>query len=151
MFGIEILVSYPYVVAVLGLDFTEPSPLQLNFSSGDMINDISCAPFGIVNDNNLEFDHEFNVTLGDITAAGTTAPCVAVNPTTTVSIIDDEGICCIVCVVLTVFMLLSCPLCQLDASSAFLIPRAFLWPPKCQSPSPLSPPPKKVPSYMTDI
>ena len=80
---------------MLGQDFTEPSPLQLNFSSGDVINDTSCATFGILNDDNLEFDHEFNVTLGDITASGTTAPCTALNPTTTVSISDDEGICCI--------------------------------------------------------
>ena len=87
--------TYSSVAAVLGEDFTEPSPLQVTFSSGDVEGNTSCATFGIVNDNNLEFDHEFNVTLGDITASGTTAPCIALNPTTTVSISDDEGICCI--------------------------------------------------------
>ena len=144
------LLSYPYVVVVLGQDFTEPSPLQLNFSSGDVINDTACTSFGIVNDDNLEFDHEFSVTLGDITAAGTTAPCIALNPTTTVSISDDEGICCIVCVVLTVLLLLSCPLCQLDASSVFLIPRAFLWSLKCQSLSLLPLPSKQESSLIHD-
>ena len=96
LLDIEILVSYPYVVAVLGEDFTEPSPLQLTFSSGDVEGNTSCATFGILNDGNLEFGHEFNVTLGDITATGTTAPCTTLNPTTTVSISDDEGIHCIV-------------------------------------------------------
>ena len=96
MLGIEVLVSYPCVVAVLGEDFTEPSPLQLIFSSGDMMDNTSCATFGIVNDGNLEFDHEFNITLGDVTATGTVAPCTTINPSTTVTINDDEGIHCVV-------------------------------------------------------
>ena len=94
--GIEVLVSYPYVVTVLGEDFTEPSPLQLIFSSGNMMGNTSCATFGIVNDGNLEFDHEFNITLGDVTATGTVAPCTTINPSTTVTIGDDEGIHCVV-------------------------------------------------------
>ena len=94
--GIEVLVSYPYVVTVLGEDFTEPSPLQLIFSSGDVEGNTSCATFEIENDGNLEFDHEFNVTLGDVTATGTVAPCTTINPSTTVTINDDEGIHCVV-------------------------------------------------------
>ena len=93
--GTEVLVSYPYVVTVLGEDFTEPSLLQLIFSSGDVVGNTSCATFGIENDGNLEFDHEFNVTLGDITATGTVAPCTVINPSTTVVINDDEGIHCV--------------------------------------------------------
>ena len=87
--------SHSYVAAVLGEDFTEPSPLHLTFSSGDVVGRTFCTTIGIINDNNLEFDHEFNVTLGDITATGTVAPCVTINPSTTVFISDDEGLCCL--------------------------------------------------------
>ena len=87
--------SYLYVAAVLGEDFTEPSPLHLTFSSGDVVGRTFCTTIGIINDNNLEFDHEFNVTLGDITATGTVAPSVTINPSTTVFISDDEGLCCL--------------------------------------------------------
>ena len=87
--GIEVLVSYPYVVTVLGEDFTEPSPLQLIFSSGDVEGNTSCATFGIENDGNLEFDHEFNVSIDMITPNG---PMISMPTSTTVSISDDEGI-----------------------------------------------------------
>ena len=87
--------SYLYVATVLGEDFTEPSPLHLTFSSGDVVGRTFCTTIGIINDNNLEFDHEFNVTLGDITATGTVAPSVTINPSTTVFISDDEGLCCL--------------------------------------------------------
>ena len=96
LLGIEILMSYLHVAAVLGEDFTEPSPLQVTFSSGDVVGDTACATFGIINDDNLEFDHEFTVALGDITATGTAAPSVTISPSTTVSISDDEGTYCIV-------------------------------------------------------
>ena len=88
--------SYSHVAAVLGEDFIEPSPLHLTFSSGDLVGDTACATVGIINDNNLEFGHEFNVTLGDIIATGSAAPCVTINPSTTVSISDDEGMYCFV-------------------------------------------------------
>ena len=76
-------------VAVLGQDFTAPSPLEVTFSSGDMMGDTSCATFGIVNDDNLEFDHEFTVSLDMITPTG---PMISMPTSTTVSISDDEGI-----------------------------------------------------------
>ena len=75
-------------VAVLGEDFTEPSPLEVTFSSGDVVNDTACATFGIENDDNLEFDHEFTVTLGTITPNG---PVISVPTSTMVFIRDDEG------------------------------------------------------------
>ena len=73
---------------MLGEDFTEPSPLEVTFSSGDVVNDTACATFGIVNDDNLEFDHEFTVTLGSITPNG---PVISGLSSTTVLIRDDEG------------------------------------------------------------
>ena len=75
-------------VAVLGEDFTEPSPLEVTFSSGDVVNDTACATFGIENDDNLEFDHEFTVTLRTITPNG---PVISVPTSTMVFIRDDEG------------------------------------------------------------
>ena len=81
--------SRVYVTAVLGEDFTEPSLLQVTFSSGDMVGDTACVTFGILNDNNLEFDHEFTVNLESVTPPG---PVISNSSTATVSIMDDEGI-----------------------------------------------------------
>lgn len=80
---------------MLGEDFTEPSPLQVTFSSGDVEGNTSCATFEILDDGNLEFDHEFMVNLESITPNGPTVPryCPI---STTVFIIDDEGIHCLV-------------------------------------------------------
>ena len=69
-----------------------PSPLEVTFSSGDVVNDTACATFGIVNDDNLEFDHGFIVTLAMITPNG---PVISIPSSTTVSISDDEGIQCV--------------------------------------------------------
>ena len=80
---------YLLLHAVLDQDFTEPSPLEVVFSSGDMMGDTSCATFGIINDGDLEFDHEFTVSLGSITPNG---PVISMSfASTTVSIGDDEG------------------------------------------------------------
>ena len=73
---------------MLGEDFTEPSLLQVTFSSGDVVGDTACAAFGILNDNNLESDHEFTVNLRRVEPPG---PDVS-RSSTTVSIMDDEGI-----------------------------------------------------------
>ena len=73
---------------MLGEDYTEPSPLQVTFSSGDVVGDTACAAFGILNDGNLEFDHEFTVNLESVTPPG---PVLAALFSTTVSISDDEG------------------------------------------------------------
>ena len=89
MLGTETLVSYPYVVAVLGQDFSVPSPSEVTFSSGDVAVSTSCATFEIVNDDNLEFDHEFTVSIDMITPTG---PMISMPNSTTVSISDDEGI-----------------------------------------------------------
>ena len=72
---------------MLGEDFTEPSPLQVTFSSGNVVGDTACATFGILNDANLESDHEFTVNLRRVEPPG---PDVS-RSSTTVSIIDDEG------------------------------------------------------------
>ena len=78
------------VVAVLGQDFTVPSPLEVTFSSGDMMGSTSCATIGIENDENLEFDHEFTVSIAMVTPTG---PMISMpSSSTTVSISDDEGI-----------------------------------------------------------
>ena len=72
---------------MLGEDFTEPSPLQVTFSSGNVVGDTACATFGILNDANLESDHEFTVNLRHVEPPG---PDIS-RSSTTVSIIDDEG------------------------------------------------------------
>ena len=72
---------------MLGEDFTEPSPLQVTFSSGNVVGDTACATFGILNDANLESDHEFTVNLRRVEPPG---PDIS-RSSTTVSIIDDEG------------------------------------------------------------
>jgi len=78
---------------VLGQDFNEPSSLQVTFSSGDVVGATACATFGIINDNNLELDHEFTVSLSTVTPTG---PNLSAAPSsTTVTIFDDEGIHCI--------------------------------------------------------
>ena len=73
---------------MLGEDFTEPSLLQVTFSSGDMVGDTACTTLGIINDDSLESDHEFTVNLGSITPFG---PVTSAPSSTTVSINDDEG------------------------------------------------------------
>ena len=78
---------------MLGEDFTEPSLLQVTFSSGDVVGDTACAAFGILNDDNLESDHAFTVNLETVTPPG---PVISnSSSTTTVSIMDDEGIHCV--------------------------------------------------------
>ena len=74
---------------MLDEDFTEPSSLEVTFSSGDMMGNTSCATFGIEDDDNLEFDHEFTVSLAMVTPNG---PMISMPTSTTVSISDDEGI-----------------------------------------------------------
>ena len=72
---------------MLGEDFTEPSPLQVTFASGNVVGDTACATFGILNDANLESDHEFTVNLRRVEPPG---PDIS-RSSTTVSIMDDEG------------------------------------------------------------
>jgi len=83
------LVAKCLILSVVGEDYTEPSPLQVTFSSGDNINDTACATFGIINDNNLEFDHEFTVSLSGVTPTGPVLSLMS--SSTTVTITDDEG------------------------------------------------------------
>ena len=75
-------------MVVLGEDFTEPSPLQVTFFGGNMINDTACVTMGITNDNAVEFDHDFSVNLGRIIPSG---PAITHPVSTTISINDDEG------------------------------------------------------------
>jgi len=81
-----------FILSVVGADALEPSPLQVTFSSGDGDGDIACVEFGIINDNNLEFDHEFTVSHSSVTPTG---PDLS-SPfnSTIVTIIDDEGMHC---------------------------------------------------------
>jgi len=77
-----------------------PSPPEVTFSSGDAQGDTACATFGIINDNNLESDHEFTISLSGVTPTG---PVVVMGSSTTVvTISDDEGVhiihCCCKCV-----------------------------------------------------
>ena len=72
----------------MGEDYTEPSPLQVTFSSGNVVGDTACAAFGILNDDILESDHEFTVNLESVTPPG---PVLSAPFSTTVSISDDEG------------------------------------------------------------
>ena len=74
---------------MLGEDFTELSTLQVTFYSGEVVGDTACATFGIINDNNLESDHEFTVNLRRVEPPG---PNLSRSSSTTVSITDDEGI-----------------------------------------------------------
>jgi len=83
------LVAKCLILSVVGEDYTEPSPLQVTFSRSDNINDTACATFGIINDNNLEFDHEFTVSLSGVTPTGPVLSLMS--SSTTVTITDDEG------------------------------------------------------------
>ena len=79
---------------MLGEDYTLPLSLQVAFSSGDVVGDTACATFGIINDNNLESDHEFTVNLRRVEPPG---PNLSRSSSTTVSITDDEGIIIVLC------------------------------------------------------
>ena len=75
--------------SVAGQDFNAPSPPEVTFSSGDVTGSTACATFVIIDDDNLEFDHEFTVSLSTVTPTG---PVVSVPSSTVVTITDDEGI-----------------------------------------------------------
>ena len=78
-----------FILSVMGQDFNEPMPPEVTFSSGDMTGVPACATFGIINDNNLEFDHEFTVSLLTVTPTGPNLS--GMRPSTMVIITDDEG------------------------------------------------------------
>ena len=70
-------------------DYNEPSPPEVTIFSGNTTGDTACATFEIINDNNLELDHEFTVSLSTFTPTG---PVLSVpSSTTIVTITDDEG------------------------------------------------------------
>jgi len=77
-----------FILSVAGQDFNAPSP-QVTFSSGDVQDDTACATFGIINDDNLEFDHEFIVSLSTVTPTGPNL--TGMRSSTVVTITDDEG------------------------------------------------------------
>ena len=112
---------------MLGEDFSEPSPLQVIFISGDVVNDTSCTTFGIKNDDNLEFDHEFTVTLETITPNGPTISMPS--SSTTVSISDDEGMHCVVYSIDSLKLEISLHLLNISLSSeSFSQVRMGRWP-----------------------
>lgn len=61
----------------------------MTFSSGDGVGDTACATFGIINDNNFGFDHEFTVSLSSV--APTRLVILLSSSSTTVNIQDDDG------------------------------------------------------------
>ena len=71
---------------MLGEDFTEPSPLQVTFSSGDMVGDTACTTLGIINDDNLESDHEFTVSIQSTSPQA----MLGVSSSVTATIMDDD-------------------------------------------------------------
>jgi len=77
-----------FILSVAGQDFNAPSPPEVTFSSGDVTGSTACATFVIIDDDNLEFDHEFTVSLSTVTPTG---PVVSVPSSTVVTITDDEG------------------------------------------------------------
>ena len=78
-----------FILSVAGQDFNAPSLPEVTFSSGDAQGATACATFGIINDDNLEFDHEFTVSLSGVTPTG---PVIVMGSSTTVvTITDDEG------------------------------------------------------------
>ena len=69
-----------------------PSPQAVTFSSGDVMGDTACATYGIIDDDNLEFDHAFTVSVSSFTPSG---PAISTTVSSTiVTINDDEGTHC---------------------------------------------------------
>lgn len=66
-----------------------PSLPEVTFSSGVNAGDTACATFNIINDGNLELDHEFTVSISGVTPTGPNIP--AILSSTMVTITDDEG------------------------------------------------------------
>ena len=78
-----------FIIPVAGGDYLEPSPPEVTFFSGDTTSDTACATYVIIDDDNLEFDHEFTISLSTVTPTG---PALSVpSSTTIVTITDDEG------------------------------------------------------------
>ena len=87
-----VVTSYLLILSVLGEDYTVPSTQEVTFSSGDMEGDTACATYGIIDDDNLEFDHSFTVSVSSFLPSG---PVVSTTiPSLTVTINDDEGMHC---------------------------------------------------------
>ena len=61
----------------------------MTFFSGDTTGSIACATYVIIDDDNLEFDHEFTVSLSTVTPTGPVLSMLS--STTIVTITDDEG------------------------------------------------------------
>ena len=83
------LCSRLVILSVEGEDFMLPSPPEATFSSGDSVGSTACVGFYIIDDSNLEFDHEFTVILSSVNPTGPLLS--AMSSSTTVSITDNEG------------------------------------------------------------
>ena len=75
-----------HIWSVRGQDFSADDPLQITFTPG--MNE-SCAMVSIIDDNALEGDHEFTVSIGM-----TVPPITIDNTTIEVTIEDNEGVFC---------------------------------------------------------
>ena len=84
------VIACVFILPEAGDDYDEPSPPEVTFFSGNMTGDTACATYVIIDDDNLEFDHEFTVSLSTVTPTG---PVLSVpSSTTIVTINDDEGL-----------------------------------------------------------
>ena len=105
------------ILSVLGADYTVPSPQEVTFSSGGSFGTTACATYGIIDDDNLEFDHAFTVSVDSVTPSGTT---IVAPSSTTVTIIDNEGMHCTM-VTFLYTLLLAGHCLRFDESSLFIL------------------------------
>ena len=75
--------------SVLGQDYSVSDPLTVTFASGGVVGSTACAPVSIIDDDSLEFDHGFTVSLSSINPNGVT---LSVPTDAAVNIKDNEGI-----------------------------------------------------------
>ena len=76
--------------SVLGQDYSVSDPLTVTFTSGGGVGSTACAPVSIIDDDSLEFDHSFTVSLSSTNPIGVTLSVPS--STTAVTIDDNEGI-----------------------------------------------------------
>ena len=76
--------------SVLGQDYSVSDPLRVTFASGGVVGGTACASVTIIDDDSLEFDHSFTVSLSSTNPDGVTlsVPSSAI----AVNIEDNEGI-----------------------------------------------------------
>ena len=76
--------------SVLGQDYSVSDPFTVTFASGGILSSTACASVSILDDDSLEFDHSFTVSLSSTNPNGVTLSVLS--STTAVNIDDNEGI-----------------------------------------------------------